>query len=180
VPTGRIEFYKKRNDVANIALLKSDAAAQQAVMIRDFKDHFTYCPVYYFYDTDQDKVKAKDFSVLMTDKLQPATSLVISPADSDYFIVYYGYQQEVQDNKNEPVVGGESRSMNLLALADDFTPLPTSLPYKPRHVGRLRSKKALAELVGYTYQSKKFDISYQPYALLYSRNLSIYYQKRIQ
>ncbi len=180
VPTSRLEFYKKRNDVANIALLKADAAAQQGKMISDFRDHFTYCPVYYFYDTDQDKVKAKDLSVLMNDKLQPATNLVISAADSDYFIVYYGYQQGLADSKNEPAMGGDTRTKNLVALADDFTPLPTSLPYKPRHVGRLRSKKATTELAGYSYQSKKFDISYEPYALLYSRNLSIYYQKRIE
>jgi hypothetical protein len=129
----RIDYYAKKGNTKSVQLLLADAAAQREHMIADFKAHFTYCPVYYFYDTAQTAIKAKNFSYLLDGDMKPATNLVISPTDSDYFIVYYGYLEEPKTLKNDPNEYSSASSDNsvkmLAALYPDFTALSRKLPY---------------------------------------------------
>ncbi|MDR3679458.1 MAG: hypothetical protein P4L41_05790 [Flavipsychrobacter sp.] len=177
----RREFYLKHHDFRNLEIIEKDATEQRARMVSDFKDHFTFCPVYFFYDTTQDQIKAHNFSVLLDNDLKPATNMVIGPGDSSYFIVYYGYEQEEPEKKGHEGAFSSGYSGNsvktLVALDCDFVQLSLKLPYKAGPVRRLNSKKD-PTVPAYEYKSKKFDISYEPYAILYDRNLRLFYRQR--
>jgi hypothetical protein len=178
----RINFYTRQKDNKNLALVMAEAAGQRESMVADFKDHFTYCPLYFFYDTMQNAIQAKDFTPLLNSDMKPATNLAISPADSNYFIVYYGYAAEETTGENNEKTYSSGSTDNsvktLAALNPDFTTLSHKLPYKVKPVGLANAKRKNVALIKYEYQSAKFDIGYKPYAGIYSRNLTTFYGRK--
>lgn len=88
----RIKAFSARGLHKSLKQVKKDARGAQKATINDFHDHFIYCPVYYYMDTNLSKVLKRDFSGILFDhKGDIVTHEVISPSDTDYIIVYYGY-----------------------------------------------------------------------------------------
>ncbi len=88
----KIAAMTKAHDTKNLELVKKDAIKIKNAMINDFKDHITYCPVYFYMDTNVDKVKAGNLDgVLFTanNTLVPASANGLQ--DNKYIIVFYGY-----------------------------------------------------------------------------------------
>ena len=80
-----------------------DVEGVKTAMHADFTDNFTFCKVYYFNDTDADKIMNKQFDgVLMTADGNLATNINISNKDSNYLVLYYGYPTS-QSNKTKVV-----------------------------------------------------------------------------
>ena len=83
-------------------MVMADAANIREKMIADFKDHVTFCPVYYYIDTNVDLVKKGKFEgVLFNADNTPAVNTAFNDTSNDYLIVYYGYpdyQSRVTDS----------------------------------------------------------------------------------
>ena len=91
VEKNRIEALQNSHDENKLSILLQDRDMVMQAMINDFTDNFENCPVYYFMDTNYDKVAAKNFEgVLLNADLKPATSLPINSSSTNYLVVQYG------------------------------------------------------------------------------------------
>ncbi len=82
----------KAHDKKNLALVKKDALKIKNATINDFKDHITYCPVYFYMDTNAEKVRAGDLGgILFAADSSPVPSSAPGLEDKNYIIVFYGY-----------------------------------------------------------------------------------------
>ncbi|MBP6455088.1 MAG: hypothetical protein KA275_00055 [Chitinophagaceae bacterium] len=52
--TRKIEYLKKYGSADQVKEVQEDDRAYNKEIVRDFKENFTYCPVYFFYDSDYD------------------------------------------------------------------------------------------------------------------------------
>ncbi len=81
----------KAHDYKNLALVKKDAIRIKNATINDFKDHITYCPVYFYMDTNADKVIAGNLDgVLFTADSSLVAPSAVGLQDKKYIIVFYG------------------------------------------------------------------------------------------
>ena len=81
----RITAATKERKYKELEIIKNDAVNVTSRMIADFKDNFTFCPVYYYMDTNLDLVKNRVFKgVLFNADSTPANDLVINDTSKDY------------------------------------------------------------------------------------------------
>src|SRR5580698_8005575 len=52
----RIDAATRNKDYKALEEMKKDAKGARKAMIKDFKDHIDYCPVYYYMDTNLNQV----------------------------------------------------------------------------------------------------------------------------
>jgi len=161
--------YKELDEV------KGDLACVHTAMIRDFNDHFNYCPVYYFIDTNEDLVLKKEFDgVLLIAEGTPAQKVVINAFSKDYVIVYYGYPAE--QRRNQKVVtdsakyesnSGEPMGEGLIINNDKMQQVNYlyNLGYDVLVV-RKKDKP-------YYYSSRHFHIGYYPSANDFNEKLKL-------
>lgn len=174
----RITYLQKAGDDAKLKQVKIDADSMQAKMALDFSDNLNYCPVYFFYDKDIDKIKSRQFNGVLFDKsMQAVNNPVISATDSNYFIVQFGVVY-VQDNKKSEGSMSAGQNVNsdkhrLQVYNRDFKQLKKPLPMGTNNVWA-RSKR---EPGAYKYQSPRFDIYYNPYAAHFNAKLHVFYGK---
>ena len=88
----RIAALIMAHDKKNLIRVQKDASRVKKAMINDFKDHFTYCPVYFYMDSNADKVIAGDLDgILFTADSSPVPPNAMGLQDKKYIIVFYGY-----------------------------------------------------------------------------------------
>ena len=169
----RTEALEKDRKYTELEEVKRDAAALAATMKLDFQDHFNYCPVYYFIDTDLDRVKKKEFEGV----LQNADGSVVKKPvinGKSYMIVYYGYpvadagtDKPVTDSVKNHYNSGEPMGKGLVINNPKFQQV--GYFYKFGYQDALFSKKADKK---YVYHSKHFDIDYYPLAERFNKKLT--------
>lgn len=145
---------------------QSDIAKEQAATINDFKDNFTYCPVYYFIDTNIELIRNKQFAgVLLNADRSIVSSQAIVPTDSDYVVVYFGYPTEqakyhdkVKDTSKYTYNSGEPFGRGLVILNDQLEQINYLYELDYNILFRHKSAKK------YSYESKHFNIVYSPCA----------------
>jgi len=178
--TNRIAYFTKKGQLNKVKVLQDANYKVSHVMVDDFRDNFSFCPVYFFYDSCTEQVRGMQFQgVLLDDKLAPAKNIILNNSDTNYFIVYYGTETMEElpagakvDIYNTSNTG--STMSNLFALSYDFKKLRYGLPDKPR--GNSFSKNTY--IPKYSYESGEFAISYIPLANRYSLTLAKYYSPR--
>lgn len=163
----KIVAMTKAKDYKNLALVKKDAFRIQKATINDFKDHITYCPVYYYMDTNAEKVIAGDFGgVLFTADSSPVLASAAGLQDKKYIIVFYGY----------PVTQSHRKKV----VPDSIAKLPqTEAPYGKGLVINNSKMEQISYLYKFDYEnylfkkpksrkyiavSKVFDMEYFPTA----------------
>lgn len=77
--------------------IKKDISRVQEVMKNDFSDNFSYCPVYYFYDTDLEQIKSYNFEGVLMDAKGNIVSK-LKNGDTSHYIVYYGMSAPYDNN----------------------------------------------------------------------------------
>ena len=153
--------------------LKTDAAAIRAAMTADFKDNFKFCPVYYFMDSNSDKVINKQFEhVLMNADGTYAANLPINGGSTDYLIVYFG--SPVFQGLLEKVVADSARYkydpnhisfVGLVVCNDSMQQMTFAyLRSYPKRLKKGQENK-------YFYSSSKFEMLYYPFAKNLDRKL---------
>ncbi len=200
----RISAMLQNNDIQEAELVAHEAEEVTKRVHLDFNENFGYCPVYYYMDTNADRIKKREFNgVLMNDKGEFVYD-VVPPGDSTtYVIVYYGYalsqakyKKELEDTfelannpqmryqmDNKPIVKKSSRytydpdpprGKSLVILNPKFHQL--TYFYK---IAFDEYKFSLGKSAGPThYRSKKYDIEYYPLARVFNQTMLDRYGRR--
>jgi hypothetical protein len=85
----KIGYFRKAGRNGDAEKVIKESAEMNKRMISDFTDHFTLCPVYYYVDTNADRIKNKNFdNILLDAKGMPVAAPI--GIDSDYLIALYG------------------------------------------------------------------------------------------
>lgn len=133
--------------------IKNDIARVQQVMINDFRDNFSYCPVYYFYDSDLEKVKAHNLQGVLMDE----TGNMVAPltdSDTSFYVAYYGMSATYTEGKNGKEYHLNNTNDALVLLSHDF-----------RQISVFKYSKIFSERNDYSYESKySTTIAYKNYA----------------
>jgi hypothetical protein len=91
--SNRITALTKAHRYRQVEEVKADAQKISMAMIKDFKENFHYCPVYYFMDTNLNQILEQRFDGILfeSDSRIPATNIIVHPGDTDYVIAFYGF-----------------------------------------------------------------------------------------
>lgn len=175
----RIITLKKTKRYADLERFEKEAEIVRNATIADFKDNFKFCPVYFYIDTNIQKVKDCQYEgVLLNSDLSVATSTTLTDDSCKLnAIVYYGYPQwQTKKGKWDTTKSnfGESgkpygralvindckfKQINYIYWLDnDF--------FNFKFLVRKKNRKHT-----YMYFSKKFDLEYYPLAAELDRNL---------
>ncbi len=123
----RITALEKRNLKKDADIVRQEASIIMEKTISDFTDHFKYCAVYYFVDTNADLIREKKFENVLFDKnFKPYSTSPLKKNDSSFVISYYGIPPvNVQEKGRGGVPDNtyrEERHLNkgLVVLGHDF------------------------------------------------------------
>lgn len=163
----RIHALRRANRNKEADEAAEDAKKAAEAMMADFRDNFTFCPVYYFVDTNREKIQSKQFDGALTD----LNGNVVSIIPVKYAVAWYGrpltqarYKSKVKDT-SAYTYDPQSRSLVGLVIADDaFMQL--------NYLYRLEDYKPAKARARYNYTSKHFEIEYRPFAGTLDRKLS--------
>lgn len=160
----RMTELKKHNLQKETDILKKDVANVMQATINDFERNFSFCPVYYYIDTNLDAILDGQFEGILLDKNLSQVTQLPSAAEKTYAIVYYGTALW-QSNKRKlrpnamKYESGKPNGSGLVVMNSDFE----QISYVHWSGIDLFEKKG--RLVNKTeYFSKKFDIHYYPLA----------------
>jgi len=161
----RIAALTKANNQKQLEEVKNDAQRVRKVMINDFQDHFDFCPVYYFIDTNVEAIKNKQFDgILLNADGSKATDVPLNRNSSDYLIAFYGFPVEKTKIDTATNTASSLPGRGIVFLNSKYKQVGYFIEgdYTSLGVGQ-RDK--------YAYLSDHFDIQYLPYAKELSRAL---------
>jgi len=162
----------------DLEILKKDAYGAMDATVRDFRDHFNACQVYYFMDSNFEQVMAHKFDdVLLDANLSPVPRPQIE--DSNYLIVFYGYptwqtKKGKWDTTKQKHMGGQPNGRALVINDPNFRQIHYiyNLDFDFFNFKRKFTKNP------YRYESRKFDIEYNPSAAELNRQFLYAKQRR--
>ena len=162
--SNKIDYLTRQGNVEALEIATKDIDNIIQRMVLDFNENFSFCPVYYFYDTNLHYVLEKKFEgILLDNDLNRLNTLNLPEHDSNYFIVQYGRR-----NSNE-----EWNSNTLVVYDWQLKPLPYPVPetFYVRFYTRTNGDPKK-----YTYNSSKFELRYTPMAGAYHATLRKFYR----
>lgn len=169
----RIAYFEKNNNKASLEILKRDADSMAKKMVADFTDNFNYCPVYFFYDNNIEKVKTRKFeNVLLDNQLQQVSITVLSATDSNYVIATFGNVVHSGNGGDEHALASSKHRLQI--FDHQYRIVKKPLPDGTNNVWGGKFKK---DPESYKYESPKFDIYYTPYVAHYNGKLHVFYGK---
>jgi hypothetical protein len=178
----RVEALAKARRYKEMETVKADIAKINAITIADFKNHLTFCPVYFYVDTNIELIKNHQFKgVLFGVDSTMAPDSVLNDTSRNYLVVHYGYpiyQSRVEDSVTKPEdkmygSGQEPFGKGLVIYNSQFQQV--SILYKFGYdnvIFRMNSSNN-----GYIYVSKQFDLEYFPFAGKFNSKLERMAQK---
>lgn len=90
-----IKTLESQKRFSEIVLIKNELALRNNKIVNAFRENFTFCPVYYYYDTNAYKVMRHELHGILLDKqLLPNESITL-PDSQQYFIASF-----CEDNSN--------------------------------------------------------------------------------
>jgi len=140
--------------------VEEDATHAADAMINDFRDHFKYCPVYYYADTNAEAIKKKQFDgILLHADGTEAKNVTIG--NDNYFIVYYGYPN-LQEKKSKKATDELTpyAGKGLVILNNVYEQIACFFLLQYNESFFRKDKKNSK----YAFSSKHFDIQYVPLA----------------
>lgn len=188
----RVKYLQSAGDTKMLDQLNRDTKNVWKSMLRDFGNYFTYCPVYFFVDSNYDAVIRQDFEgVLLDTNMHPVSTPVIGKGDTAYMIGSYTYhvrqkgEEAVNDEgkKENRMFDGDMEAsalerlvlhnyrMEQLQLPEPRVPVYKIFSYS---LGEVRSRygSVRRQLL---YRSKSFNIVYKPTAAIADIVLTRYY-----
>jgi hypothetical protein len=163
----RIEALNKAKRYTEAEWAKEDGRKAAAATINDFKNNFTFCPVYYYVDTNIALVKEKQFNGILMDE----DGNMVNVQPRNYFIAWYGFPvtqgelQKVVTDTSVYTYDPQSRSVRGLVVTNDkFQQVGYlyKLAYHNLFMGRKKNY----------FSSAHFDIEYLPVAKAFNRQLN--------
>jgi hypothetical protein len=175
----RIDALQKAHRYADVEEVKKDAIGVKKAMMKDFSDHFSYCPVFYYVDTNIELIKSRQFEGILFDTAgRTITNLPIGPTSKDYLIVYYGLPttqphkvKVVKDSITEYSQVGVPSGIGLIICNYKLQQLRYIYKLGLAFVMLDKKKKK-----GYYYVSKHFNIEYFPLAADFNGRVPYIYE----
>ena len=162
--TNKIKHLTKTNRKRDLEIAKRDIKNMMQKMILDFDDNFSFCPVYYFYDTNHHLVIQQKFEgILLNAEREIVDTVKKLQADTSYFIIQYGKIINDEEWNSYKIVASNWQSKKL--------PYPVPETYYQGFMPS-KTKKARKE---YKYRSSLFELRYKPMAEAYSSTLIAFY-----
>jgi hypothetical protein len=163
----RIKTLIKEKRYKVLEEVKKDAIGVRASMMYDFSDHFEFCSVYFFEDTNLNLVLNRKFDgILLNGDGSIAKNLKINDTSTDYLILYYGYptlqrrrEDSVTDQEKYIYKSGEPFGKGL--IINNYQYQQISFFYRFGYDNFFRGKKSYGK---YAYESKHYDMEYYPFA----------------
>lgn len=143
----RIKFAQDHNRSRELEEIRRDAANAAAATKNDFRDHFNYCPVYYFMDSNISKIKAHNFEGIVTKA--DGTAAIDIP--HNFIVAYYGFCPAP--------VSEDQRLRKGIVIADQNM---QQLYFRSQSSINISFHKRDKKL--YLYTSKHYDIDYKAIA----------------
>ncbi len=113
----QIEIYQDKGLFDRVEQIKKERDARNHKIMLAFEEAFDYCPVYFFYNSDTEKIKNKNFSnVFINRQMKLDSSIVIHP--KDYYIGEFGYHNAYTENMD---YSQQEASDSHLNRATDFS-----------------------------------------------------------
>lgn len=159
------DLQKRQGDSGKLAQLKRDAAMVCEKMRLDFKDNFTMYPVYFYMDTNFEKIKAGNFTDVLMDvdgDLMERTEL--GDTSTDFFIIYYGYPKFTKQKpkrikaNSEEAASFDTPTGKYFVICDNKL---EQITYVRRGKNSLMNEVP-PEDKKYVYNSRVFNIGYIP------------------
>lgn len=181
--------YVKQYRPERLQEIMKDIHSVMRVTTMDFKENFDYMPVYYFIDSNADKIKKGEFAgVLLDENLQPVEQTILAEGDTSFFIAYYStcipqpdyvdidkaYSNRLSAQQESFGDAPLGMKRTLLVMDHRFEMLRLPKPRSPRTYVRL----SLKDNRRLTYRSKNTMIDYVPQAASYHATLERYYRPR--
>ena len=152
------------NDADRLKQVKKDALAISKCIRRDFTDHFSAYPTYFFSDTDLHLVKEGKLKGILynADGTQALTN-VLGNNSTEFFIVYYGYPVAKKPRtKHIPGSANDAGSFDAHyrrgLVVNNYKMEQLTYVYPPNELLGGLSRKADKR---YNYRSPVFDIEYR-------------------
>jgi hypothetical protein len=174
----KIDYLTQHKQFREANKVRKEASIVRKVMKNDFEENFSFCPVYYFIDTNSDQVKKQEFdNVLFTADGLPMKNNILYPGDTNYFIVYYGYpedQMEIDANPDEYdyVGNGEVMGRGLIFLSYKYQQVDFYYRFAYWDIFKKPNPR-------YSYRSADYDMEYFPFAGDYEKDLQDVYNMEI-
>lgn len=171
----RINALLKAKRYNDLERFKKEAEHVRTATVADFNDNFKFCPVYFYIDTNIQKVKDGQFEgVLLNSDLSVATNITLTPTSQSHALVYYGFPQwqtkkgKWDTTKSNFGEGGKPYGRAL--VINDYQ--LRQIYYLYWLDGDFFNLKFLVRKKNkYKYHSKKFDLEYNPFAAEFDRKL---------
>jgi hypothetical protein len=169
----KIDHYNKTGKNVLARQLEADRDSVITKIVADFSKNFSFCPIWFYHDTNAVRIANKQFNGIILDKnLKPATANITS-SDSDYFAVMFGYDYHDFDETNEQQAYSNIESrQKLIVLNSSLKRLSNS------YFNNIPPSGSKQRIPGpYAYYSSRFDIYYRPYARQLSARLYRYFRE---
>ena len=144
--------------------LRREAAAMNRAIRNDIRDHFSFCTVYYFMDTNLYRLQQGQLSGILLDD-NGATADATSLTGKRYQVAYWGYP-----HAHIPRIGRLPDSLHNSGFDSDFGRVWVLLDEQMKQVGYtavpkpLEKGRAYFRDKHYHFVSKEFDMEYRPVA----------------
>jgi hypothetical protein len=137
----RIDFFGSKNKLARIAAEDSIATSENGKMVADFRDNFSYCPVYFFYDTNAHRIKQHQFDdILMDVNLKTVNTIAFNPSDSNYIIAYWGKMVADELPSRKKDAAGNQAGNNVMSQQNRLV----LMDHRYKTLGRLKGNRSPA------------------------------------
>lgn len=171
----RIAYLEQQGRHEDALQVKKDIKAANEAMVSDFKDHFRFCPVYFYFDTNSVAIMSgTPEGLLLNSDLSPAANAAVRNGSNNYYLVYFGQPEIEKDSRGQAAsrtLSGQGLVMTNYEGRQMTSPFPF-YTYSNRgyyHVLTSNSK--------YDYLSKKNNIEYYRLAGELSASLSDFFRK---
>lgn len=162
----RIDELTRAKQYALVEEVKKDREKVNQATINDFTDHFDYCPVYYFMDTNYEKIKEKQFAGILINADGSSISNYVVNNNNHYLIASYGkpyfqsrFAKKVEDSIDNTYMSDIPYDRAIIICNEDL--IQVGYFYKLNYVSRYHIKQWGKK---YYYHSKRFKIEYCPAA----------------
>jgi|GEM_PF-2495471 len=171
-----IAFLNEKGNTARAALLRKDAATLNEKLMADWKDHFDYCPVYFFPDTTLSDVLAGRYNSVFDTAGRQVDDSRIAQLDGKFYIAYLGARSQ----EDYLVADATPGSTQLPGLIVCDSKLKTLADYQ---LGSSANGDVVSFLFPgrgekkYRFRSRYFEMDYFPVAEKYQKKLRKYWER---
>ena len=154
----KLDYFKTHKNPSEFKRLSDDIIAQNQATIIDYTDHFSFCPVYFYMDTDRAKIKNARFNgILFKSGYKLIPDNTITPNETQFMVAKYGHTDD-----------SLSIYQNTMGLV-----LYNHLLVQLQFIKKIRGKVPAQ----YSFTSKKYNIEYRPFATQLNNSLTNIYKK---